>query len=131
MKFIKVILQMVLLYIFYIGGVWLSDRLHLPLPGSIIGLLLLWTALMLKICPLNWIESGANFILSYLPLFFIPATVGVMNYFHVFAGKGILLILIVVFSTLITMAIAGYTSQYFAGREETKRKELKSCKERS
>jgi holin-like protein len=130
MKFIKVFLQIVVLYIFYIVGVWLSDRLHLPLPGSIIGLLLLWAVLLLKIFPLNWIESGANFILSYLPLFFIPATVGVMNYFHVFAGKGIFLILIVVLSTLITMAIAGYTSQYLAGREETEREELKSWKER-
>ncbi|OAH58485.1 MULTISPECIES: CidA/LrgA family holin-like protein [Bacillaceae] len=130
MKFIKVFLQIVVLYIFYIVGVWLSDRLHLPLPGSIIGLLLLWLTLMFKVCPVNWIESGANFILSYLPLFFIPATVGVMNYFHVFAGKGIFLILIVVLSTLITMTIAGYTSQYLAQREETKRKELKSWKER-
>lgn len=131
MKLIKIFLQIILLYLFNIAGGWLSDRLHLPLPGSIVGLLLLWAALMLKIFRLKWVESGANFILSYLPLFFIPATVGVMNYFHVFAGKGMMLILIVVVSTLMTMGIAAYTSQYFAGREENKRKELNSsCKER-
>ena len=92
MKYVKIVLQIIVLYGFVLMGNWLQDLLHLPLPGSIIGLLVLLAALSLKVFQLEWIESGSYFLLSYLPLYFIPATVGVMNYGHVFAGKGFLLI---------------------------------------
>lgn len=111
MKFFIIFIQFLVLYGFYLAGEWLGDFLHLPLPGSIIGFLLLFAALALKIYPLRWIESGAQFLLAFLSLYFIPATVGVMNYGDVFTGKGILLIVIGVFSTLLTMAVSGYLSQ--------------------
>ena len=124
----KTLLQIIFVYGFFFIGDWLHIFFNLPLPGSIIGLLLLLTALLLKVFPLSWIESGTNFLLSYLPLFLIPATVGAIKYGHVFAGKGSLLILIVIISTLITMAISSHTSQFLANRSD-KRKEKLSCKQ--
>lgn len=127
MKFLKVFLQILILYSFFLVGDWLHDFFHLPLPGSIIGLLLLWASLLLNVFHLRWIESGSHFLLSYLPLYLIPATVGAMNYGHIFVGKGFILILLMIVSTLITMGISGYTSQIIA-RQSTKRKERTSCK---
>lgn len=114
MKFILIFIQFLVLYGFYLAGEWLRGFLHLPLPGSIIGFLLLFAALALKIYPLRWIESGAQFLLAFLSLYFIPATVGAMNYGDVFTGKGILLIGIGIFSTLLTMAVSGFLSQWTA-----------------
>lgn len=111
MKFLVIFIQFLVLYGFYLAGEWMSEFLNLPLPGSVIGFLLLFAALALKIYPLRWIESGAQFLLMFLSLYFIPATVGVMNYGDVFTGKGIWLIAIGVFSTLLTMAVSGYLSQ--------------------
>lgn len=116
MKTITIIVQIGILYLFYLAGDWIQELLHLSLPGSIIGLLLLWAALLCKLLPAKWIDSGANFIQNYLPLVFIPATIGIMNYFNIFAGKGFLLILVVIASTLITMIAAGYTSQFITRR---------------
>ena len=127
MNYMKTFLQVLLLYSFFLAGDWLHDFFHLPLPGSIIGLLLLWASLLLKVLPLSWIDSGAHFLLSYLPLYFVPATVGAMNYGHVFEGKGMLLILITIISTFLTIIISGHISQYFARRFE-KRKEQLPCK---
>ena len=52
-------------------------------------------------------------MLAMLPLFLIPATVGVMNYPEFLSLQGVLILTIVIVSTLITMVIAGRTSQYY------------------
>lgn len=122
MKFIKIFLQLVLIYGFFLLGQGLREFFNLPLPGSIIGFLLLFAALIFKIFPIRWVESGAVSLLAFLPLYFIPATVGVIDYRHIFTGKGIWLIAILIASTLLTMAVSGYASQYMA-RHSTKRKE--------
>lgn len=126
MKYVKIVLQILVLYGFVFVGNWLQELLHLPLPGSIIGLLLLLASLSLNVFQLEWIESGSYFLLSYLPLYFIPATVGVMNYGHVFAGKGFLLIPITMISTFLTMWISSYFSQFLA--KKSAKKEGVACK---
>lgn len=120
MNYIKIIFQVMMLYGFVLVGDWLRTVLHLPLPGSIIGLLLLWGALSLKLFRLQWIEAGTYFLLAYLPLYLIPATVGAMEYGHVFQGKGFLLIPITMISTFLTMWISGYTSQWIARKSAEK-----------
>lgn len=114
MKFLITFVQILVLYAFYMAGEWLRGTFHLPLPGSIIGFLLLFSALLLKVYPLQWIESGARFLLAFLSLYFIPATVGVMQYGDIFTGKGLLLIVIAIFSTLLTLAVSALLSQWTA-----------------
>ncbi|CAM3238591.1 CidA/LrgA family protein [Filibacter tadaridae] len=121
MRFIKQLSQVLILYGFFLVGGWLQSGLHIPLPGSILGLLLLWAALSLKVVSLKWVESGAYLFLSVLPVFFLPATVGVMNYGHVFTGKGFFLIPITIGSTFMTMWIASFVSQAIARRTEKRR----------
>lgn len=126
MKFVKIVLQILVLHAFVLVGGWLQDYLHLPLPGSIIGLLLLLASLSLKLFRIEWIEAGSYFLLSYLPLYFIPATVGVINFGHVFTGKGFLLIPLTILSTFLTMWVSSYMSQFLA-RKSDKRKEEIPC----
>lgn len=114
MKFLLIFIQFLVVYGFYFIGGWLQDILHLPFPASIIGFLLLFLALSFKLIPLRWVESGAHFTLAFLSLYFIPATVGIIDYGDVFSGKGIWLIVIILFSTLLTMAVAGLSSQWTA-----------------
>ncbi|MGO1060938.1 CidA/LrgA family protein [Planococcus sp. FY231025] len=120
MKFLIIFIQLIVLYGFYLAGEWLRNWFNLPLPGSIIGFLLLFAALLLKIYPLRWIESGAQFLLAFLSLYFIPATVGVMQYGDVFTGKGLWLIVIVMASTLLTMAVSALLSQWASRRSAEK-----------
>ncbi|MCM3612029.1 CidA/LrgA family protein [Planococcus sp. MERTA32b] len=119
MKFIVFLLQFIFIYGFFFLGQLLRELFGIPLPGSIIGFTLMFAALALKLFPLRLVESTATLLLSFLPLFFIPATVGVINYFDVFAGKGFFLIAVVIISTLLTMAASGSTSQYLGRRIET------------
>lgn len=82
--------------------------------------------LTFKIVPVKIVEDGASFLLSFLPLLFIPAMTGVMNYPALFSGKGLVLLLIVVLSTIVTMVSAGIASQLLE-KNANKGKENDEC----
>ncbi|GMX43963.1 hypothetical protein baveB2_29540 [Bacillus velezensis] len=65
-------------------------------------------------------------MLSFLPLLFIPAMTGVINYPSLFSASGATLFLIIVLSTIVTMIAAGYASQLLE-HKANQRKEKKKC----
>jgi len=123
MKLLFFVIQFIFIYGFFLLGQLLRELFNIPLPGSILGFMLMFIALTLKLFPLRFVESGATMLLSFLPLFFIPATVGVIDYIDVFTGKGAYLIVLIIFSTLLTMAASGWTSQFLGRHKETEKGE--------
>lgn len=113
-KSLLTIIQIAVLFLFASIGMWIQQYFKLVVPGSVIGLLLLFILLTFNIIPEKWIAEGASFMTKHLILFFIPATVGMMNYYHLFAGKGFLLVIITVVSSLLVLIISGYVSEKIA-----------------
>ena len=66
--------------------------LHLPIPGSVMGLVLLWLSLSLKVIRLDWIEAASDSLLGILGLLFVPATVGFVGYLSAGAAWGLWLL---------------------------------------
>lgn len=106
-KFIRIVLQVTILYLFSFVGSWIVHSLSLQFPGSIVGLLLLLGCLSFKIIPVELIKDGAGFLLAFLALFFIPATVGIMDYPEFLSWTGLGMVLSIVISTIITIIITG------------------------
>ncbi len=117
-KGIIILLQIAGLYAIYLVGTAIQSLFHLFIPGSVIGLILLFILLSLKVVPERIFQRGISFMIKHLPFFFIPATVGVMSYAYVFKGKGVLLIGIGLFSTALVMALAGLVTQWMVRRRE-------------
>ena len=120
MKKLKIILQIGMLFIVYEIGVLIQHLFDLFIPGSVIGLILMFLILTTGIIKLKFVEAGAKFMNKHLVLFFIPATVGIMNHYQLFAGKGVFLIIITIVSTLCVMGTAGLVSQRLAKKGEKK-----------
>ncbi|HLR09540.1 MAG TPA: CidA/LrgA family protein [Bacillota bacterium] len=112
MQYLKIAIHLAVLYGIFRVGQFIQDVFDLFIPGSVIGMVLLFVLLMTNSLNVRWIEEGTQFMIRHLNLFFIPATVGIMDYFHVFAGKGILLIFIVLSSTVLVMSGAGFVSEW-------------------
>ena len=111
-KIIRIVLQVIILYLFSFIGSWIVQSLSLQFPGSIVGLLLLFGCLYFKIIPVELIKDGAGFLLTFLALFFIPATVGIMDYPEFLSWTGLGMVLSIVISTIITIIITGKFCQY-------------------
>ncbi|MGJ7036373.1 CidA/LrgA family protein [Anoxybacillus eryuanensis] len=119
------IIQIGVLYTLYVVGSFIQQLLHIPIPGSMIGMLFLFLLLMSGIVKEEWISRGANMLLSHLTLLFIPATVGVMDYVELFSGKGIWSIFVVIVSTMIVMLFVGFIGQWAQTREQKRVREVK------
>ncbi|MDO7908305.1 CidA/LrgA family holin-like protein [Paenibacillus sp. JX-17] len=127
LKWLRTAFQIAILYLFAWVGTLLQDWLDLPIPGSIIGLLLLLAGLSCRLVKVSWIGQGAGFLLGMLPLFFIPATVGVMNYSSLLSVTGAILLFILILSTVITLTTAGHASQWLENRSLKRKKEEQPC----
>lgn len=119
-KIIRTVLQVTILYLFSFIGSWIVQSLALQFPGSIIGLLLLFGCLYFKIIPVQLIKDGAGFLLTFLALFFIPATVGIMDYPELLSWVGLGMVLSIVFSTIITIITTGKFCQYLEKKQLVK-----------
>lgn len=117
-KLLKIVFQIGILYVLYRIGEWITDTFNLLIPGSVIGMILLIILLFTRMLKVEWIEEGAGFMVKYLPFFFIPAFIGLMVYYKIFAGKGFLLLIIVLFSTILVMVASGLIGELFKRGEK-------------
>ncbi|MBS4210397.1 CidA/LrgA family protein [Bacillus sp. FJAT-50079] len=118
LNIVRMIIQISFLYVLYLLGVFIQKTFHLFIPGSIIGMLLLFILLLTNVIKQDWIKAGSLLLIRYLPLFFVPVTVGIMNYLDLFKGKGLVIIVIVLISTILVMMGTGWISQWLVRRQE-------------
>lgn len=115
----RIITHIFFLYALLLIGNFLQEVFHLLIPGSVIGMLLLFLLLKMGIIKIKWMEEGTSLLLRHLTLFFIPVTIGFMEYLELFRGKGIFLLLITVISTALVMGVGGAVSEQLAHGKET------------
>lgn len=112
------VLQVAVLFLISMAMNKLADLLHLKIPGSILGIIVVFLLLQLKVIKLEWIERGANWLLAELLLFFIPSAVGVMQYIPLLESDGLQILLVVITSTVIVMLSSGMVASRIAKRKE-------------
>lgn len=110
-KFIKIILQICMIYFITVLGSWIQETLNIPIAGSIIGLVILFLLLQFKIIKEEWIKDGANLLLSTMIFFFIPSIVGAMNLVDQINAQFIFLIVLVIASTCTVALSSGYIAE--------------------
>ncbi|MBN2646086.1 MAG: CidA/LrgA family protein [Desulfuromonadaceae bacterium] len=98
-------------------GELLAQALHLPLPGSVIGMILLLLGLRAGLIRVEWVKDAAELLLSHLSLLFVPAGVGVMLYFDLIAGQWWPLTIATVGSTFVVLAVTGWTTKLLSPPE--------------
>lgn len=117
MQIIRIIAQIAILWLFYFIGDLIVQWTGIVIPASIIGLLLLWICLMTGIVNVKLIQGGASFLITFLTLFFIPSTVGVIQYPELLSKAGILLVVAVTISSAFTFILTGKVSQFIEKKE--------------
>lgn len=85
-------------------GEGISRGLHLPLPGPVVGMVLLLMALRWPSVH-NSVRAVAEFLLQHLSLLFVPVGVGVMTHLDVLGQYGVRIAIVIVLSTWISMVV--------------------------
>ncbi len=111
---------LVLLLLFQLVGEAISILLSLPIPGNVIGMVLMLLSLSCGWVKLEWVQDAASQLLRYMAMFFVPAGVGVMLYFDIISREWLPIIAGTVISTFVVMAVTGWTVQLLKKNEEQK-----------
>ncbi len=90
---------------------FLQKIFSLPIPSTIISIIILLTLMMSKIVKLEWVEGIGNTLLDNIPILFVPAGVGIMKEYDLLKGHIISLTIIILVSTTIVIVVTGYTVQ--------------------
>ncbi|MDC9596473.1 CidA/LrgA family protein [Xenorhabdus anantnagensis] len=122
-----------LLYLCLIAGNIISALLPFSLPGSIIGLLLLFCLLAFQIIPSHWVKPSCSLLMKNMTLLFLPIGVGIMDYYSQLSQQMFPILLSCIVSTVIIMVIVAYSSHYIhrerviIGTKPQESEEKKKC----
>jgi holin-like protein len=102
--------------LFQFAGESLSRGLGLPVPGPVLGMLMLFVFLLARGRVAEDMTRTAGVLLRYLPLFFVPAGVGVMLILPTLRREGAALFVVVILSTGLTIAVTAWLTQFLMRR---------------
>ena len=98
-------------------GELLSRGLSLPLPGPVVGMMLLLIALRWAVVR-EPVSACADYLLSHLSLLFVPVGVGVMTHLSIVSEYGGRMLLVLVVSTLVGLAVTALLLNYLWRRDD-------------
>ncbi len=107
----KALRQLALLLLFVFLGDFLNRGLGIPLPGNILGLILLLVALLSGLVKLEQVDGVGQFLLSHMTVLFIPAGVGLLAILGVIQDTWLVLVLIALVTTILVLALTGLIVQ--------------------
>lgn len=89
--------------LFYFLGQLLSLLIHGFIPGSVIGMILLFLSLFFKVLHPDKVRGTATVITKNMAVFFVPAAVGVMAYVDLVSSNFLAIIFGISISTALTI----------------------------
>jgi putative effector of murein hydrolase LrgA (UPF0299 family) len=104
-----------ILLIFQCLGEGLAFALALPVPGPVVGMLLLFCALLAWPALLPRIEAAGSELLRHLSLLFVPAGAGILVSASSASGHWLAIALSLVASTLLTLAVTAAVTARLLG----------------
>lgn len=118
---IKLIIQLALIMLITFIGTEVQKLLHIPLAGSIVGLMLFFLLLQFKIIPESWINVGADFLLKTMVFFFIPSVVGIMDVASNITMNYILFFIVIIIGTCLVALSSGYIAEKMLEKNNTRK----------
>ena len=107
----KLLWQTALLTAIYWGCDQLTRLTGIPLPGNVLGIIVLFFLLLTGVVKESHISMAAEFLLRHLVFFFVPIAVGLMQWGGVFYDYGWVLAAAIVGSTALPLVIVGFMAR--------------------
>jgi holin-like protein len=111
----KLLRQFAIVIVICFLGEILNRFLGIPIPGNVLGMIILLAGLVTKVIKLSYIEDISEFLLKHLAFFFVPAGVGIISSLDILKGNWTSILAIVFISTVLVTAATGITVQLIKG----------------
>jgi putative effector of murein hydrolase LrgA (UPF0299 family) len=111
-----VLFAVAVLFILQMLGMAIAQLTGVPLPGPLIGMLLLLAALLAYGRVPQGMRDTCHHVLKHLMLLFIPPTAGIMLYFGPLADEWIPFLLACIGAAALTIVVTGLTLRWMLKR---------------
>lgn len=99
--------------LFYCLGELTAWLLNGFIPGSVIGMVLLFVALCMKLVKPDTLKPVAGFLCNNMGLFFVPAGVGIVNALDILSAYWEAVLVACAVSTIIVIVVVASLQQWF------------------
>ncbi|CAN5263282.1 CidA/LrgA family protein [soil metagenome] len=101
-----------LVLVFQALGEVASFALHWPIPGPVLGMVLLLGWMFLRPRAADALRPSTNALLRHLSLFFIPAAVGVMQHTDRIAREWVPIVVTISASSMLAMGVTAFVIEW-------------------
>ena len=101
-------------------GFALTKHLGIPLPGNLLGMVMLFLLLAGGVVKLEWLDAGATFLLRHLAFCFIPIAVGLMTMGDLIRSHGIAILAVLLASAAAGILFSGLVVQTLSRERSAK-----------
>ena len=113
----KYIIQFEIILAISLVGELLNRLIPLPIPASIYGMIILFTALCTGVRKLSMVREAGKSLIYLMPLMFVSPAVGLLENWPVMKDFLVAIIVISLVSTLAVMAVTGHITQFIISRK--------------
>ena len=114
------ILELGLLFAVCLLGQWGAELLPIPVPGSVVSLLLLLVLLLSGRVRQERFERSGDFFLGNMGIFFVPALVGILEHLALLRSVALPFLAVTLLTTPIVYCAAAWTTQLLMKRQRRK-----------
>lgn len=114
--YLKLLREIGIIFSIFLFSEFLNKATGIPIPSSIIGMMILLACLVIGIIKIEMIENISNFLLGHLTFLFVPAGVGVMKNFNLIKDEWVYMLIVLIISTILVMGVTGSTVQFLKRR---------------
>ncbi|MBL3716184.1 CidA/LrgA family protein [Lactococcus garvieae] len=114
----KIYFQLLIIFGFSFAGDTLSNSLHLPIPGSILGMIFLFLALQFKVLKFTDVDEVGSFLINNMTILFLPAGVGIMAKWSLISDSWWQIALIVLLALIVNVFVLGHLVQFIKVKYE-------------
>ena len=114
------IAQLAVIFSFLGMGEFIVWATGVPIPSSILGMLLLTVSLKAGVVRLDQVEGVSNFLAGNLGFFFVPAAVGLLNCLGIIRQQWLPIMMAFFVSSLVVIGCTGLVHQYLYTRKLNK-----------
>ena len=112
-----------LILLFYLLGCFVAALIGNFVPGSVIGMILLFCALSLKWVRPGHVKKVSMFLLDTMMLFFIPVGVGLITSYTLLSRYMLAIIVASLVSTVLVIAVVGLVEQKLESKKRSKKED--------
>ena len=112
-----------LILLFYLLGCFVAALIGNFVPGSVIGMILLFCALSLKWVRPGHVKKVSMFLLDNMMLFFIPVGVGLITSYTLMSRYMLAIIVASLVSTVLVIAVVGLVEQKLESKKRSKKED--------